>query len=120
MMPVRSDRQNRDDGQNINVIERDREMALQLLAEITAALRQAQQLIGLHGDYGAIRKIGECKKVTPDIHPVVREIALALITHAFSTAREQGRNAREHELLSLTSRDFIIISRTEYERLNAG
>ena len=46
--------------------------------------------------------------------------AIEVAAEIIAAAREEGRNAREHELLSLTDRNFIIISRKEYERLNSG
>jgi hypothetical protein len=46
--------------------------------------------------------------------------AIEVAAEIIAAAREEGRNARERELLSLTDRDFIIISREEYDRLNSG
>jgi hypothetical protein len=45
--------------------------------------------------------------------------AIEAAAEIIAAAREEGRNARQHELLALEDRDFILISRQEYNRLNS-
>jgi hypothetical protein len=54
------------------------------------------------------------KAVRSHIAPAI-EAAAEII----AAAREEGRNARERELLALEDRNFILISRQKYNRLNS-
>jgi hypothetical protein len=100
------------------IIERDREMARELLSAITDVILRAGGLSASNND-PAIMPVHIDTDTASKNHSATIEIALAQVVEAIATAREEGRNPRERELLALTDRDFIIISREEYDRLNA-
>lgn len=98
------------------ITELDREMALKLLkAVMSYVLRQNEAPVSNDNDEISFHAP---KRVGASGYSLSRAIEAA--AEIVAAAREEGRNAREHELLSLTDRDFIIISRKEYDRLNSG
>src|SRR4051794_21604939 len=99
--------------------ERDREMARKLLSAIMGGILGGDGSSAFDEDGATIHAFG-FTDATRKTQSARIEIALAPIEEAIATAREEGRNARERELLALTDRDFIIISRKEYDRLQTG
>jgi hypothetical protein len=98
------------------ITQSDREMALKLLKEVTShILGQNRATVSNDNGETSFHAPRRADRSGHSLSPAI-EAAAAII----AAAREEGRNAREHELLSLTDRDFIIISRKEYDRLNPG
>jgi len=98
------------------ITESDREMALKLVKAVTGIiLGQNRDTVSNDNDKTSFHARSRAGASGDSLFPVI-EAAAEII----AAAREEGRNAREHELLSLTDRNFIIISRKEYERLNSG
>jgi hypothetical protein len=98
------------------ITQLDREMALKLVKVVTSnILGQNRDTVSNDNNktsFHAPRRAGASGySLSPAIEAAAEIIA---------AAREEGRNARERELLSLTDRDFIIISREEYDRMNSG
>jgi hypothetical protein len=95
-------------------------LALKLLRAVTSAILR-QDGVTVSNDNGktsfyALKGAGAGED---SLSPAIKA-ALATIGEVIAAAREEGRNARERELLALTDRDFILISRQEYDRLNWG
>ena len=97
------------------ITESDREKASKLLKAVMSYVRQ-QNRAPLSNDNDKIsflapERAGASGHAASPIIEAAAEIIAA--------AREEGRRARERELLALEDRDFILISRQEYNRLNS-
>jgi ubiquinone/menaquinone biosynthesis C-methylase UbiE len=110
----------RKDTELSEITEADRKMALKLLKTITSEILRENAAAASNDNCGSSTHTRANAGGTRYSLPPAFEAALATIAEIIASAREEGRNARERELLALTDRDFILISRKEYDRLNSG